>query len=646
MPALSFNVPGVSLRVVEAVVPAPIAGVVGFVGQAERGPLNSPQLITRWGEFLDVFGGFTDYSYLAYAVFAFFQTGGERCRVVRVGHETATAAAIDLVDDAGAGIFTVRASGEGDWGRTISVTVDARSAVDMVLTETAADAAPGAAHLILRTVAGMSVGDEISLVDPTHPHAREHRLPVVAIDRLARRVSLGRALAHAMPGGTPVIGRGWRLRVHAPGPEGAREEVFDQLSLSLDHPRFAPRVINGDPPLREFVGRAREGRSILIEIEALSTVASGDAARPFAMTTPLQGGGDGRLALDTAYYTGRLGDGYFRPVRPGATATELHEAEQTLFGLAGYEAVGDLETVAIPDLALPDIYRDAPGSAAGGVVFARGLPAGLLWPSLIAGQREMLAHCARMGDRLALLDAPPEAAIGGGSAHIEEWPAQIAFQETARAGALYYPWIRHRRLDFGGRDLFVPPCGHVAGVYAATVRRGVGKPPANEPMPGVVQFETAVTDAMQEVLNPRGVNCLRVMPGVGPRIWGARTLSADVRFRYVNVRRVALLVVRQIVSGLQWAAFEGNDQRLRGRIAAALRVVMTGLLRTGSLAGSRPEEAFFVQCDDETTPPDAVDRGELIARVGFIPAGTVEFIVVTIQRTPGTLSVSVLEGAL
>jgi uncharacterized protein len=387
----------------------------------------------------------------------------------------------------------------------------------------------------------------------------------------------------------------------------------------------------------------RGGTSILVEIVDLPAAASGRAARPVSGTTPLQGGADGPLALESAYYTGRAGGGYFRPVRPGASPAEVLHAQDTLFGLAAFEAVNDLEMVAIPDLPLPDLYRDAPAVPPEGVVFARRLPSGLAWPGLQAGQREMLDHCARMGDRLALLDAPPGAGIDGGTTPIDQWPAQIAFQETARSGALYYPWVRQRPLDFDGRDLFVPPCGHIAGVYAATSSRSIGKPPANEPMPGVVQFEIAVTDAMQEVLNPRGVNCLRVMPGRGPRVWGARTLSDDPRQRYVSVRRVTLLVVRQIVSGLQRFVFEVHDSRLSGQVAAALTVLMSGLLRSGSLAGSRPEDAFFVQCDDETTPPDAVDRGELIARVGFVPAGATEFVVVTIQRTPGTLAVAELE---
>jgi hypothetical protein len=644
MPALSLNVPGVYLRVVEPVVPPPLAGVAGFVGQAERGPLNAPQLVTRWGEFLDIFGGFTGYSYLAYAVFAFFHTGGERCRVVRVAHETSTHAATMLLDDTGTAVLEIRASGPGVWGRAIEVAIDPRSTTDMVLTETAADAGVGATDVAFRSVAGMSSGDEVSLVDSRDSRLREDRLPVLAIDRLSGRVTFSRAMARALPAGTPVIGRGWRLRVRAAGAaEGSREEVFDQLSMSRNHPRYVGRAINGNPQAREFLTRMREGTSILVDVVELSPIVTDRASRPLTATTQLQGGDDGPLALESAYYTGRTASAYFRPVRAGADLSERLRAQQTLFGLAGFEAVNDLEMVAIPDLPLPDVYRDAPAVPPEGVVFARGLPSSLAWSELQTGQREILEHCARMGDRLALLDAPPGAAIDGGTTRIDQWPAQIAFQDAARSGALYYPWVRQRPVDFGGRDLFVPPCGHVAGVYAAAARRGVGKPPANEPMPGVVQFEIAVTDAMQEVLNPRGVNCLRVMPGRGPRVWGARTLSDDPHHRYVNVRRVTLLVVRQILSALQWTVFEAHDSRLRGRIAASLTVLMTGLLRSGSLAGSRPDESFFVQCDEETTPPDAVDRGELIARVGFVPAGATEFVVVTIQRTPGTLAVAELE---
>ena len=279
-----------------------------------------------------------------------------------------------------------------------------------------------------------------------------------------------------------------------------------------------------------------------------------------------------------------------------------------------------------------------------GIIFGAISPEALTFDTLQNlqnGQRDLLRHCETMGDRFAILDAPPGLEVGKGSARIEEWPHLFQGLSNNKYGALYYPWIKEKAADFDGRELFIPPSGHLTGVYARTEQaRGVGQTPANEILRGVIELEFAVSNTEQDLLNPRGVNCLRMFPGRGLRVWGARTLSPDPLWRYVNVRRVYLAIVKYIQLNLQWTVFEPNDRQLWAKITASLTLFLRGLFLQGALAGTTPDDAFFVQCNDETNPPEVVARGEVVAAIGFAPARPAEFILVTIKRTTAALSVS------
>lgn len=232
-------------------------------------------------------------------------------------------------------------------------------------------------------------------------------------------------------------------------------------------------------------------------------------------------------------------------------------------------------------------------------------------------QRLVLDHCAAAGDRFALLDATKGATLAG--------VTQQRQQLSSLNGALYYPWVQviENRL--------VPPCGHIAGVYARTDRRvGVHKAPANEVLRGVLDLEVNLSDVEQDELNPLGINCLRVFPGRGIRIWGARTLADQAQWRYVNVRRLFLTVSRWLERNLTNAVFEPNDADLWARIERELTGYFNGLLRRGALRGGNPEEAFYIKCDGDTNPPEVRDAGLVITEIGLAPSLPNEFIVVRI----------------
>jgi hypothetical protein len=196
----------------------------------------------------------------------------------------------------------------------------------------------------------------------------------------------------------------------------------------------------------------------------------------------------------------------------------------------------------------------------------------------------------------------------------------------SKFAALYYPWIKVDGPD--GEAIDVPPCGHIAGVYARSDNeRGVHKAPANEVVRGALGATVQITKGEQDTLNPSGINCIRTFPGRGIRVWGARTLSSDPAWRYVNVRRLFNYVEASIERGTQWVVFEPNDADLWARARRDVSAFLTGVWRDGALFGATAGEAFFVKCDAENNPPDVRDRGQLYIDVGMAPVKPAEFVV-------------------
>ena len=265
--------------------------------------------------------------------------------------------------------------------------------------------------------------------------------------------------------------------------------------------------------------------------------------------------------------------------------------------------VNDLDLLAVPD--------------------AMSLPG----PDGMRVQQHMLAHCANEGNRFAILDAlPKDHSIENSTAAVLNQRESLTIGQTEPInGALYFPWLR----TISGR--FVPPCGHVGGIFARTdARVGVFKAPANEEVFGVFDLDAIIDDDVQGQLNPEGVNCLRAFPRRGIRVWGARTLSKDLNWRYVNVRRLFLTLRRWIDLNMAWANFEPNESRLWVRIQRELTTYLNRLLQNGALKGATPDEAFYVKCDSETNPPELREVGQVVTEIGLAPQTPAEFIVVRI----------------
>jgi uncharacterized protein len=245
-------------------------------------------------------------------------------------------------------------------------------------------------------------------------------------------------------------------------------------------------------------------------------------------------------------------------------------------------------------------------------------------------QGKMIAHAEMAGDRMAILDSPPSLL----PQDVLEWRMNTAGYDSKMA-ALYYPWIEVMN-PLTKRPMMVPPSGHVAGVWCRVDgTRGVHKAPANEVILGANGLGFQVTQAEQGGLNKVGINCVRSFPGRGIRIWGARTLSSDPEWRYINVRRLFNYVSESIMEGTQWSVFEPNDQMLWMRLRASVTSFLMRVWRSGALFGATPAEAFYVKCDAETNPPEVVEAGQVICEIGISPVKPAEFVIFRLSQFAG-----------
>jgi phage tail sheath protein FI len=290
------------------------------------------------------------------------------------------------------------------------------------------------------------------------------------------------------------------------------------------------------------------------------------------------------------------------PQEPGMAEYIGDSADRTGFG--GLEAIDEITMVAVPDL-MTAYQRGAINDQA-----------------VRSVQLALIAHCELMGDRVAIIDPPP----GLNARDILVWRQNTAGYDSHYA-ALYYPWIKAFDPS-SGRIRVVPPSGHVAGIWARNdAERGVHKAPANEVVRGAVDLDLQITRGEQDVLNPIGVNCIRSFPGRGIRVWGARTLSSDPAWRYLNVRRYFNYLEESILIGTQWVVFEPNDSMLWARIRRNISAFLTNEWRSGALFGARVEDSFYVKCDEETNPPESVDLGRVICEIGVAPVKPAEFVI-------------------
>ncbi|MFI9269972.1 phage tail sheath family protein [Kitasatospora sp. NPDC052896] len=379
-------------------------------------------------------------------------------------------------------------------------------------------------------------------------------------------------------------------------------EVADADGENPAEDRFKLVVKQGGKPVETFdvsakksarnyvVTQVRERSALIVVEEAAS--ATGALARPQKQT----------VSLVVPPAAAEL-------VPAGISVSEYVGDADARSGFTGLESIDEITMVAVPDLM---------------AAYQQGL---LDEEGVKAVQLAMITHCELMGDRVAVLDPLPDLS----PRQVKEWRQEGAGYDSKYA-ALYYPWIKVFDPS-SGQNRFVPPSGHMLGVWARNdSERGVHKAPANEVVRGAIDLQINVTKGEQDLLNPIGVNCIRAFPGRGIRVWGARTLASDPAWRYINVRRLFNYLEESILLGTQWTVFEPNDELLWISIRRDISAFLREEWRRGALFGATAEQAFYVKCDAETNPPASVDLGQVVCEIGICPVKPAEFVVFRLSQ--------------
>jgi phage tail sheath protein FI/uncharacterized protein YjdB len=369
---------------------------------------------------------------------------------------------------------------------------------------------------------------------------------------------------------------------------GKTVESFVNLSVSPTDPQYVVAVIDNDSQYISFVNPATSS-----PVVPTATPAATSSPAPF-----LSGGADGTALAPAS-------DGNF-------------ELAMTANATAG---VYLLDRVSIFNLLC------VPGETDGATIQTL--------QTYCAAQRAFYIVDAPSNATAASLNGtgPAGTALGGGAS------ASLTVPPNASYSAYYFPWVSAPDPLFGNRPKLMPPCGFVAGIYAATDgARGVWKAPAgiDAALTGALGLQYNLTDLENGNLNTQGINCLRQFNVYGDVVWGARTLlgsdQAGSQWKYVPIRRLALFLESSLFDGTQWVVFEPNDETLWSQIRLNVGAFMQGLFLQGAFQGTTPQQAYFVKCDAENNPQSSIDLGIVNILVGFAPLYPAEFVVIQIQQ--------------
>lgn len=552
--------------------------IVGFVGLSQKGPIDVPKRISNWDEFVEIYGYTSDH-YLSDTVDAFFRNGGIACHIVRVAHAQRDGSKPTL-DHASAAERVI----QDDWKKP-SLRIRALDEgrwgnkiwVKCLHTTGAKtlltmDMDVGAGEAQVKGTRGFEVGSLVRIFD------RENEDFVVLTEvkekvlRWSAETPVNRKHRAAAPTHLQVLS----FEVHAILRE--RREVFKDLQMHSSSRHYAPRVI--------------QARSRIIHIEDLGSRSPvpHNMPRPETAMARLEGGRDGDEKLTPEDFIG------------------IDHGPGERYGLMALSATDEVAILVCPD-AMKFLDVD-PG------------PAGEMRAQRV--QDAMVDLCENTKDRFAILDCPQTRDVE----YVKRWRRRT----DSSYAAYYWPWIEVSRLEGTRRTL--PASGIMAGIYAQRdTEGGVHYAPANVPIAGATDLALRITEEHLGALNAEGVNSFRVSRGVRP--WGARTASSDPDWRYINVRRLFIMLRRSIEESMSWVTFEPNVPDTWETVRTLVNQFLQELHGRGMFAGGNPEEAFFVKCDDETNPPNQVDNGILICQIGVAPVYPAEFIMIHITQNTG-----------
>jgi phage tail sheath protein FI len=585
----------------------------GFAGMTRYGPVqypngpttSEPRLITSFTEFERTYGGLEPLNmpteaderlcFTAHAARAFFENGGQRLYISRVYFDNGLPNhGVAQLPIAVSDIFaTWRARWPGEFGNVLVETQIVRSGnvafVDPALNVVQARRAKDRA-VVEVLAAGSNIPKANAVPNPAN-------LRVVVIDPntgVQSFVDSGGGNS-AIPLDAIVLLCEMQVVVTV---SDDRIDAYQELGADPAQKRYIGKILDRDNP---------EDEDAVVYLD-WHPETSGDPAPKFLpakLLAALRGTAD--PGAPTRLTGGRDG----AEVSPDDLAGQDADPDDVTKKATGLAALGEVDDIAI--VATPDAgaYEDD--------------------ADLITATSNLLIHAEQLRYRIAIVDGPPGASLN----EIRQFRGKF----DSKYGALYYPWLEIldplERPAQGAppQILHIPPCGAVAGIYARSDNeRGVFKAPANEVVNGITQFELNVNKPRQDVLNPEGINALRFFEGRGNRVWGARTMSSDPEWKYVNVRRLFIYLEHSIDKGTQFAVFEPNNPTLWANIRQTIEDFLLVQWSEGALLGDKPEDAFFVRCDRTTMTQNDIDNGRLICLIGVAPTKPAEFVIFRIGQ--------------
>jgi hypothetical protein len=553
----------------------------GFIGLAERGPvIGEPQLVTSFADYKRMYGGYLSEAgyggarFLPYAVEQFFANGGSRAYIMRAVPSDAKAGTVT------SGVLKITAASPGAWADNMRVTVEpSYKAKTQVFAVNGAD-------LTLKNADGFNAGDVVEMFDGSKSAFATVKSVLDKVVTLDAPCTLNIADTKV---GTPKFIRTCEVTITARLDDTV--ETFANLSLKPDALNYAP---------------IRAEKSDLIKIEIVAGAVK---------AAPKADGKDEKGKKDEA---------------PAAAAGGITPYEQCGGGADGMlvltPAGGSDGGVPTPDAYLGK--DDGPGKRTGLQAFLENanvsimaIP-GVTTPEVQAG---LIGFCENKKSCFAILDAPMDLKKPNDVANFRD-------MYDSTYAAMYHPWLQ--MYDAGAkRSDFFPPSGAMAGVFARSDNeRGVHKAPANEVVRGCTGLSCNYNTGEQDILNPMGVNLIRAFPGRGIRVWGARTISSNGLWKYLNVRRLFIYVEESIRANTNWVVFEPNSEVLWGRVKRTIETFLATCWRDGALAGTSPSEAFYVECGPTTMTQDDIDNGRLICEIGIAPVKPAEFVIFRITQ--------------
>lgn len=555
----------------------PMQGVststAGFIGLAQRGPVvGKPQLVTSFADYKRAFGGYLSEAKFGEARFLPYAVEQFFINGGSRAYIMRVAAEGAAAAKATAGVLQIEAANPGEWGNKIRVTVEASSkAKTQVIAVNGAD-------LKLKNADGFNQGDVVELFDGK---AKAYATIVSSLDNIVTLDAPCTLNVADEKIGTPKYIKTCELT----------------LTVKLDDVVETYANVSLCPEAGNFVS-ARARKSDLV------TIAVTEAKAPAA---PKEGKDEKAPA----------------PAKAGATPIEL-VGGAAVIALAG----GSDGKVANVN---PNVYMgedNGPGKRSGLAAFLENVDVSIMAiPGVTAPevQAALIAHCENCKSCFAILDVPIDRKKTNDVVEFRD------MYDTTYA-AMYHPWLE--MFDpLAKRSAYFPPSGAMAGIYARTDNeRGVHKAPANEIVRGCTGLSCNYNEGEQDILNPKGVNLIRAFTGRGIRVWGARTMSSNGLWKYVNVRRLYIYIEESIKANTNWVVFEPNSEVLWGRVTRTIEMFLATCWRSGALAGSTPSEAYFVECGPTTMTQDDIDNGRLICNIGIAAVKPAEFVIFRITQ--------------